>query len=64
MPKVRKPKRGWPRFIERLKRRPRFREKNSGVGLPPCPECRKYAMKRDETRGEIYCTICGALLGQ
>ena len=63
MPKVRKPKSGWPRLLERLKRRPRFREANAGVGLPPCPHCKLFAMKRDDSRSEIYCTECGGLLG-
>ena len=64
MPKVRKPKRGWPRIpiLRRIRRR--FREPNSGHGLPPCPHGGCFAMKRDDSRSEIYCTECGGLLGR
>ncbi|DAC50453.1 MAG TPA: TFIIB-type zinc ribbon-containing protein [Candidatus Poseidoniales archaeon] len=59
MPKVRKPKNGWPRLpIPR-----RFRRvKKTNTGLPPCPECKKYSIKRDERRGEKYCSECGLTL--
>ena len=62
MPKVRKPKSGWPRILQRRRHRRRLREANSGVGLPPCPFCKRFAMKRDDARNEIYCTECGGLL--
>ena len=63
MPKVRKPKRGWPRLLTPRRMRRRLREKNSGHGLPPCPHCGLFAMKRDDSRSEIYCTECGGILG-
>lgn len=65
MPKMRKPKSGWPRLPDPRKRGRRwFRERNAGVGLPPCPACNRFAMKKDDTRGEVYCTECGCILGR
>lgn len=60
MPKVRKPKRGWPRLFD--PRRFIFRRKRRNTGMPPCPDCGRHSVERDEKIGEAYCTDCGRTL--
>ncbi|MBS72054.1 MAG: hypothetical protein CMO20_03750 [Thermoplasmata archaeon] len=59
MPKVRKPKKGWPRLPVPRKFR---RARKSNSGLPPCPDCKSYSMKRDDRSGEKFCSDCGRTL--
>lgn len=55
IPKVRMPKKGWPR----LPKRRIFRRLIRRTGLPPCPECHSFKMEKDERKNELYCTECG-----
>jgi len=62
MPKIRRPKKGWWR-PEKYKRLLRISKvKPSEKGLPPCPACGEWSMQRDNTRNEMFCGLCGAVL--
>tara|TARA_Y100000748_G_scaffold231391_1_gene195411 strand:+ start:174 stop:362 length:189 start_codon:yes stop_codon:yes gene_type:complete len=62
MPKIRRPKKGWWR-PEKYKRVLRISKvKSSEKGLPPCPVCGEWSMQRDNTRNELFCGLCGAVL--
>ena len=61
VPKVKRPKKGWFKPNKKKPRRgPRF--KASEKGLPPCPACGKWSMQRDNTKSELYCGACGAII--
>jgi len=61
MPKVKRPKKGWFR-PDRKKRKTGPAVKASEKGLPPCPACGQWSMQRDNSKSELYCGACGAIM--
>jgi len=61
VPKVKRPKKGWFRPDKKKpKRGPRV--KPSEKGLPPCPACGQWSMQKDNTKSELFCGSCGAIM--
>tara|TARA_Y100000591_G_scaffold305722_1_gene303526 strand:- start:1687 stop:1902 length:216 start_codon:yes stop_codon:yes gene_type:complete len=62
MPKIKRPRNGWWRPEKKRFFRRKKKIQASEKGLPPCPSCGEWTMQRDNTRNEIYCGICGAVI--